>query len=314
MADEKSSDLVARQITATRVFDAPRELVFDAFTKPDHVAHWWGPNGFASTIQTMDVRPGGEWTLVMHGPDGTNYPNRMIYTEITRPSRLAYQHVSTPPFDMLITFNDVGGKTEVTMCMTLATPADRDAKAKRGADVGMQQTIDRLGTFVSETDDTTFIVPRTFDAPRQRVWAAWTEPKQMAEWFGPRGSPVIKSDLDLRPGGVYHYALGTPNGGEMWGKWVFREIDPPQRLVWVSSFSDPAGGITRAPFFDGQWPMETLTVVTFNEIDGKTKVTLLWTPVRATDVERETFKSNHPSLAGGWGGTFDQLAAYLGEK
>ncbi|MBW3628767.1 MAG: SRPBCC domain-containing protein, partial [Gemmatimonadetes bacterium] len=88
-APEGTSD---REIVMTRVFDAPRELVFDAWTDPAHVAEWYGPNGFSLTVHEMDVRPGGTWRFIMHGPDGTDYPNRIVYREVVRPERLEYDH------------------------------------------------------------------------------------------------------------------------------------------------------------------------------------------------------------------------------
>src|ERR1700678_444638 len=86
---ENSAD---REIVISRVFDAPRELVWQAMTDPLHVIHWWGPRGFTTTIEEMNVRPGGVWKQVMHGPDGTDYPNKSIFTEVVKPERLVYAH------------------------------------------------------------------------------------------------------------------------------------------------------------------------------------------------------------------------------
>jgi uncharacterized protein YndB with AHSA1/START domain len=83
-----------REIVTTRVFDAPREMVFDAWTDPKHIGQWWGPIGFTTTTHEMDVRPGGVWRFTMHGPDGRDYKNRIVYTEIVRPERLA-KHLAT---------------------------------------------------------------------------------------------------------------------------------------------------------------------------------------------------------------------------
>ena len=82
----------ARTIVTTRVFDAPRELAFEAWTNPKHLVQWWGPNGFTTTIRAIDVRPGGIWRFVMHGPDGVDYENRIVYNEIVKPERLVYSH------------------------------------------------------------------------------------------------------------------------------------------------------------------------------------------------------------------------------
>src|SRR5438270_3022082 len=93
----------------------------------------------------------------------------------------------------------------------------------------------------------TFVITRGFDAPRERVFAAFTEPEEMKKWWGPKGFTVIASKMDLRPGGTYHYGMRAPDGSTIWGKFVYREILPPERIVLVNSFSDEAGGITRHP-------------------------------------------------------------------
>ncbi len=97
----------------------------------------------------------------------------------------------------------------------------------------------------------------------------------------------------------------------MWAKFVYREIVAPERLVWVHSFSDEAGGLTRHPL-SPTWPLELLTTVTFEDAPGgKTKVTLRWSPLDATAEEQKTFDAAHDGMRGGWGGTFERLTAYL---
>ena len=91
-----------------------------------------------------------------------------------------------------------------------------------------------------------FVISRVLDAPRDLVWKAFTEPERMKEWLGPKGVKIVKSEMDLRPGGIYHYGMQVPDGSVMWGKMTFREIKVPERLVCITSFSDEAGGITRA--------------------------------------------------------------------
>ena len=114
----------ARTIVTTRVFDAPRELVFEAWTNPKHLVQWWGPNGFTTTIRAIDVRPGGIWRFVMHGPDGVDYENRIVYNEIVKPERLVYSHgggddVEPVQFHVTVTFEDQGGKTRLTLHQSL---------------------------------------------------------------------------------------------------------------------------------------------------------------------------------------------------
>ena len=150
-----------------------------------------------------------------------------------------------------------------------------------------------------------------FDAPRELVWKAFTEPERMKQWWGPKGFTVIASKMDLRPGGTYHYGMKAPDGSAMWGKFVFREIVAPERMVFINSFSDEAGGITRHPM-SPTWPLEMLSTFTFEEQPGgKTKVTIRWSAHNATEEERKTFDAGHDSMRQGWGGTMEQLEAYL---
>lgn len=155
-----------------------------------------------------------------------------------------------------------------------------------------------------------FIISRVFDAPRERVFAAWADPEQMRHWWGPKDFKVITSKLDLRPGGVFHYCLRAPNGGDMWGKFVYRTIAAPEQLVFVNSFSDEAGNITRHPMSPG-WPLELLSEISFAPQEEKTLLTVRWTPVNPTEAERQTFAMGQASMQQGWTGTLDQLAAYL---
>ena len=156
-----------------------------------------------------------------------------------------------------------------------------------------------------------FVISRTFDAPRRLVWAAWTDEGALVRWFGPKGVTTVAASVDLRPGGVMHYGLRSPDGVEFWGRFVYREVVPPERLVMVNSFSDASGGVTRHPW-DPQWPLELLTTVTLDERDGKTTVTVRWSPIDPTDAERAKFDGSHDSMRGGWTGTFERLAEYLG--
>ena len=149
-----SSDL--RSIIGMREFDAPRELVFSAFTDPTHLARWWGPNGFTTTTSSFDLRPGGVWRFVMHGPDGRDYQNRITFEEVVRPERLVYRHgggndVEPVQFRQTITFEDLGGRTRITWRGDFPSAAERDRVIKEyKADVGLVQTLARLADFVAK--------------------------------------------------------------------------------------------------------------------------------------------------------------------
>ena len=149
-----SSDL--RSIIGMREFDAPRELVFSAFTDPTHLARWWGPNGFTTTTSSFDLRPGGVWRFVMHGPDGRDYQNRITFEEVVRPERLVYRHgggddVEPVQLRQTITFEDLGGRTRITWRGDFPSAAERDRVIKEyKADVGLVQTLARLADFVAK--------------------------------------------------------------------------------------------------------------------------------------------------------------------
>lgn len=157
-----------------------------------------------------------------------------------------------------------------------------------------------------------FVIARVVDAPRERVWKAWTEIEQLKQWWGPKGFVVTHCKLDLRPGGLMHYCLRSPDGSDMWGRFSYREIVKPERLVWINSFSDKDGGVTFHPMMPG-WPREMHTTVTFKDLGGKkTEVTVTWLPVDgSTELERQTFDAGRPSMTMGWTGTLDQFTAYL---
>jgi uncharacterized protein YndB with AHSA1/START domain len=151
------SSTADREIVTTRLLDASRERVWSAWTDPEQIIHWWGPDGFTNTIQQMDVRPGGEWTFIMHGPDGTDYTNRIVYEEVVRPERLVYLHGDPdgPPeqdFRSVVTFEDRGGKTFLTMRAVFATKEQLAYVIKEvGAIEGAKQTINHLAEYLAKS-------------------------------------------------------------------------------------------------------------------------------------------------------------------
>jgi uncharacterized protein YndB with AHSA1/START domain len=150
-SNKNAASTADREIVTTRLFDAPRELVFEAWINPQHVAQWWGPHGFTNTIYEMDVRPGGVWRFVMHGPDGVDYQNKIVFVEIVKPELLVYSHVSGPKFRMTVTFEDHGGKTMLTMRMLLESAAEREKVVREvGAIEGAKQTLERLAAHLTQ--------------------------------------------------------------------------------------------------------------------------------------------------------------------
>lgn len=153
-------------------------------------------------------------------------------------------------------------------------------------------------------------ISRSFSATRQRVWDAWTKPDQLAKWLGQKGAKSEVRQFDLKPGGCLHVMQQGEDGTVSWGKNIYREIDPPNLLVWEQGFSNEAGDIVRAPF-PMPWPLLMLTTVLFADDGQATRVTLTWQPLNATEEEWASFAKVLPSMSGGWTGSFDQLDQLL---
>lgn len=158
VAERNSLDLASnpRSIIGTRIFDAPRDLVFSCFTDPKHLAQWWGPDGFTTTTSKFEFRPGGVWRFVMHGPDGRDYENRFTFDEIVRPERIAYRHgggddVEPVQFTTTVSFDDIGNdRTRITWHGQFPTAEERTRVIEEyGADKGLVQNLARLAAYVA---------------------------------------------------------------------------------------------------------------------------------------------------------------------
>ena len=160
-----------------------------------------------------------------------------------------------------------------------------------------------------KADVAPFIISREFDAPRALVWKALTDPEEMQQWFGPKGFTGRAVKMDFHPGGIYHYYLRSPDGNEMWGKCVYREIVPMEKIVFINSFSDEKGGLARHPM-NPNWPIELLSTYTLTEKDGKITFTITWEPYNSNSEEIKTFDNGRESMKGGWTGTLDRLTDY----
>jgi uncharacterized protein YndB with AHSA1/START domain len=137
------------EIVSTRVFDSPRELVFEAFSNPDHLVHWWGPKDFTNTFSEFDLRPGGAWRFVMHGPDGVDYQIAKDFVEVVKPERIVFEHLRPMHrFRMTMTFAEPSGKTELTWRMLFESAAET-TKLKSFITEANEQNFDRLETYLA---------------------------------------------------------------------------------------------------------------------------------------------------------------------
>jgi uncharacterized protein YndB with AHSA1/START domain len=154
MPEKKEANTpLGRSLSITRLLNAPRELVWEVWTNPEQIRHWWGPEGFTNTIFKMEVRPGGEWDFVMHGPDGTDYKNKHIYREVVKPEKLVLQHVSGPKFEMTVLFEKQGNKTLVIINSLFESAEQLKEVIKVfKADEGMKQNVNRMEEYLNKVN------------------------------------------------------------------------------------------------------------------------------------------------------------------
>lgn len=314
MASRKKSD----EINIVRVYDAPVQAVWDAWTDPAQAAQWWGPRGFTLTTHGKDLRAGGYWTYTMHGPDGTDYPNKTIYHEVVECRRLVYDHGGNdnqpPLFRVTVDFLDIGGKTRMEMTMRCPSPEETEATRQIIKKFGGNSTWDRLAEYLEDESGgrDIFVINRSFDADIDTVFEMWVNPEHLSRWLGPTGSTISFLSLDVREQGRSHYAMTNAEGQTLYGQFQYRRISPPHLLAYTQNFSDKDGRLIK-PAFAPTWPDIILTTVTFaEEGPDQTRVTVTWEIYgAATEIERRTFRDAKPGMTVGWTGSFDKLEEAL---
>ncbi len=304
----------SNEIRITRLYDAPVSAVWDAWTDPAQVAQWWGPRGFTITTHSKDLRVGGTWVYTMHGPDGTDYPNRTVYHEVVPRARLVYDHGASDDrpalFRVTVEFTEEAGKTRMEMTMTLPTPQAAAETRVFIKKAGGNSTWDRLAEHLTHraTGEERFVINRSFDCPIERMYQMWTDPEHLARWIPPTGSTMKFLHADIRVGGTTHAFMSNRGSLEMWSRAEYLELTPPRRIVYTQQFVDEHCKVTRHPLAP-TWPETMLTVVTLTE-EGpdRTRVTVTWAPYgRVTDEELAIFIKARAGMTMGWTGSFDKL-------
>jgi len=282
-----------KDLVLTRVFDAPLELVWKAWTDPKMLAIWWGPKGFTNPRCEVDVQPEGGIRIDMRGPDGTVYPMAGEYTEVVEPERLAFTSGALDKdgkllFEFLntITFAEKEGRTTLTLHSKLLSTTPGTERYLRGHKAGWTLSLERLDQLVANTTDREIIVSRVVDAPRELVWEAWTNPKHLAQWWGPIGFSTTIAEMDLRVGGVFKQVMHGPDGTDYPNKSVFQEVVKPERIVYSH-----AGGRkgAKGTHFMSTW--------TFESVGKKTRVTIRM--VFSTVADREHVVNEYGAIEGG---------------
>lgn len=321
VSDVRSSaatNAAKRELVITRVIDAPRERVFKAWIDPEQLAQWWGPKGFTNPVCELDARPGGHIRIDMRGPDGVVYPMKGVVHEIVEPERLVFtssafhDEAGKPQLEALNTvrFAEHNGKTKLTLRAVVVHSTPEVAGALAGMEPGWNQSLDRLGDLVAKNrsammltmpSDRELVVTRIVDAPRELVFKAWTEPERLMRWFAPKGFTTPFCTVDLRVGGIFHYCMRSPEGRDIWGIGVYREIVRPERIVYTDTFANAEGNPVLPAHYgmSAGHPSETLVTVAFAEYEGKTKLTLRHS-IPESVAERDATQQ-------GWAEMFDRL-------
>ena len=311
----------SNEINITRIYDAPVQAVWDAWTDPEQVAQWWGPRGFTLTTHSKDLRPGGSWRYTMHGPDGVDYPNWTQYFEVEQYSKLVYDHGGNDDrpalFRVTVLFSEIDGKTKMEMSMRLPTPEAAEETRKFIKAAGGNATWDRLAEYLEHesTGKEKFVINRSFDAPLELMFEMWADPKHFSQWLAPTGFDMQFIRSDIQPGGSTFYFMTGDGKARMYGRAEYLEIEKPGRLVYTQQFCDENEKVSRHPMAP-TWPETMLTTVELTaEGAERTRVTVTWEPRGATTREElETFVKARSGMTQGWTGSFDKLEAYLISK
>jgi len=297
-----------REIVMTRAFDAPRRMVFEAYTQPEHVSQWLlGPEGWTMPVCEIDLRVGGPWRYVWRHPNGKEMEMHGVYREIAPPERVVWTESWGPEWPETIntvTFTEVDGMTTITITVLCPSKDVRDAMIKTGMASGVSVSFDRLATILRRmingvivSTHRELVITRVFDAPRELVFKAWTDQDRLKQWWGPKNFTTPVCEVDPRPGGAVRIHMRGPDGTIYLMLGFLREMVEPERLVLDSYTPDAEGN----PLF------KVTNTVTFEEHGGKTKLTVHASVTMATPAAA-------PALAGmeqGWSETVDRLAEYV---
>ena len=255
-------------IVLTREFDAPRELVFAAYTRPEHLRRWWGPSWVEMSACEIDLRLGGAWRYVFYKkPDGPPQTFKGVFQEIVPSERLVYTMIYDQPFlrdhpaTVTQTFEQHGTRTLMMETIRHETFEFRDGHLHSGMEAGAAESLDQLED-VLKTMPTSLTLTRIFNAPRELVFKAWTERDRLQRWWGPKGFTNPVCNVDVRPGGAIEIHMRGPDGNVYPMKGEFREIVPPERLAFTAWAVGP----------NGEKMFEMLTTVVFADRGEKTEM------------------------------------------
>lgn len=301
-----------------REYNAPLEVVWDAWSKPEQIAEWWGPRGFTITTHSRDLKTGGTWKYTMHGPDKVDYENFTKYLEVEPRKKLVYDHGGTETsnalFRVTVLFSEENGKTKFDMTMTFPSAEAAATSAKFIKKAGGDATWDRLAEFLEKKvhGKEIFEINRSFETPIDIMFKVWTEPEHVAKWSAPAGFTMKYKHVDLKEGGKSFYSMSNGKEMTMYGRCQYIEIHNPDRIVFTQQFCDENENVARHPMA-ASWPESMRTTVKLTaEAQNRTRVTITWEEDgKWSPEELETFINARAGMTGGWTGSLDKLEEYL---
>lgn len=301
----------------TRVFDAPRPLVYRCWMDPGHLARWWGPKPFTCPVCEVDPRVGGKFRLVMRGPDGTDYPMTGTFREIVPDVRIVKEddvsehseewHDMVDPdrkgqgkrkIELLttITFEDQGKATLVTVRTVFPSLRLRDNFARIGMKEGWSSSLEKLEDLLDAVKDKPDEIhfTRLFDAPRATVFGCFRDPANLGKWWGPNGFSTTTHAMEFRVGGVWSFTMHGPDGRDYPNYVSYTEIVPPAVIRYDHGTSAENPRLFRAE-------------ILLAEENGKTRVSL---KLSLADARQRDEMVAFGAVEGGWQ-TLSRLADYL---
>ena len=317
-APQTRSSAALPDLMISRVFDAPRDLMFRLWTEPEHIRRWWGPHDFTVPHAEFDARPGGRLRIDFRGPDCVVFPNYGEVREVSPYDRLVftteYRHGGEKLLVaqlVTVTFKDEAGKTRVTIRADVTHAEPEAADSLAGMEEGWTQQIEKLEletVFAARGDEKKLAVAvpegrpyilmtRMLDGPRELVWKCMTEKEHFSRWWGPRKYSNEITDFDVRVGGRWRVIQRDPKGDEFIFTGVFREITRPERLVWTFGMEN---------MFEG---MEVVETYILEDFGGRTRYTAISRFDRMED--RDGMAAS--DMEWGAGESMDRLEELLGE-
>lgn len=307
----------APAMALTRVFRAPKDLVYKMWTEPEHLKEWWGPHQFTTPECMMDVRAGGAMRITMRWPSGELEPAEGRFDEVIPGEKLVFtlkvpdKKTNVPMFEVRTTvlFGSAGTNTKLTITVhvLMSTPAAEESL--KGMSIGWTQTLERLENVLPGSDqEREIVVTRVFNASREQVFAALTRPEHLKNWWAPKNFTTPYCTVDLRVGGKIHYCMKSADGFEAWGIGVFKEIWEPGRIVYTDSFADKEGNPVLPVVYglSAEHPAESEVTMTLTTAGGGTRLTLRHS-IAAHVKERGDTKA-------GWNEMLDRLETLLGSQ